>query len=362
MGGFLSDGTYVPAELGIHHRGDGHGASNMLLDYVLRMGEVKKIIYPEDPINEPRKRIGVEYDVLIDYRDGTGSTVQAPYSCCTIDTLFGGIADRFHATYRADTTKSYQQLGTGSKVLVLCASGDQHKGIIIGGYEDPVHATRKESAESGHNLFFEFNGVRFTIDKEGQAQLLFRGATKIDGELTDEAVKEAEGTNVFIDKQGGVKIATKDDAQFIHIDHENKKILILADSEWNVQVNDKAVIEVQNDVTLNSSAGGIAVGAANNVTIKSAGVLVGGATDAWVKGTTYRAAESALFSQMASALIAMQASLITAIGLIGIPTVGPALAIPGLTSVATQMGSMASSLVTFESNAASYLSTKNLTD
>lgn len=376
----LSDGTCIPSYLGVQSRGGAPGSTAMLNEYVLRIGEVKRIIYPKQDLHYGSKSI--EYEVEIQHRDGNGGATTATFRGATVSTMFGGLADRFNATLRPDASKSgdgqqsnNETLGIGSKVLLLCPNGDQQKAIILGGIEDQ-RSTRVDKSEDGHHLFFEFNGIRFTIDKEGQGTLTFRGATKYDGTLTDEAVAEAEGTNLNFDKEGNVKVATKDDAQFIKINHKDKKIEILADKEWSVTVNDKMTVQVQNDINVSTSAGKMSLGAAGNVNINSAGVLVGGATDAWVKGTTYRNAESQLHSQMVStfsalstALTTASVSLTTAVPLNAIPVIGGTLAAAPLAAAAVAlqttgplMASLAGYLATFEAQGLTYLSLKNKTD
>lgn len=373
MAQYLGDGTVIPSYLGVGARGSSDGSTAMLNDYVMRIGEVKKVVFPDDPQSYGKRT--VEYEVEVQYREGNGSPVTAIYRGCTVSTVFGGAADRFHATLRPDNTDGDSPVGTGSKVLLLCLSGDQQKAVILGGIEDPT-VQRKEKKDSGHNLHFEFNGIRFAINDSGEATITFRGATKINGELSDKASADAEGTTIKLTKDGSVAIATPKDAQYIKIDHANKNISILADQDWNVTVKNKLQFDVQNDISMFSTAGAMNIRTAGNVNIRSAGVLVGGATDAWMKGTTYRTAEGVLhaqmtatFSTLAGLISTAGASLTTGSALNAIPIVGGLLAAPlfitagvSLTSAGPLLGTLAGYIQAFEGQSFTFLSLTNKTD
>ena len=370
---YLSDGTFIPSYLGVTNRGSDSGSTSMLNDYVLRFGEVKKVVFPDDPQSYGKKT--VEYEVEVQYREGNGSPVTSIYRGCTTSTMFGGAADRFHATLRPDASGGDSAVGNGSKVLLLCLSGDQQKAIILGGIEDPSVA-RKEKKDSGHNLHFEFNGIRFTIDAEGQATMTFRGATKPNGNLTDEAERTASSTSIKFSKNGNVSIYTPGEAQFIQIDHENKEVLVQADKNWQVDVVDgTARLGSTGDFNIRTRAA-LNMDATQNVNIRSRGVLVGDATDAWLKGTTYRTSQGALHAQMSSTfgilaglVSAAGASLTAGSALNAIPIVGGLLAAPlfitagvSLTSAGPLFGAMAGYIQAFEGQSFSYLSLKNKGD
>jgi len=371
---YLSDGTCIPSYLSVSSRGSSAGSTSMLNDYVLRFGEIKKVVFPDDPQSYGKRT--VEYEVEVQYREGNGSPVTSIYRGCTTSTLFGGAADRFHATLRPDTSGSNSAIGTGSKVLLLCLSGDQQKAIILGGVEDPSVA-RQEKKDTGHNLHFEFNGVRFTIDAEGQAVMTFRGATKANGKLSDKADPAAEGSFIKFSKNGSILIGSPKEDQSIEIDHENKSIYVWAQKDWLLQVVDgRASIQSTKDVSLQSKTGKLNVNTALNVNIKSLGVLVGEATDAWMKGTTYRANQGVLHAQMSSTFGTLAglvssagASLTAGSALNAIPIVGGLLAAPlfiaagvSLTSAGPLFGAMAGFIQAFEGQSFSYLSLKNKTD
>jgi len=374
MSMILDDNTVIPSYLSIRQRGGGsNDGGTTLTDYTLRLGEVKKIIYHDDPLSYGKKT--VEYEIEVQYRDGNGIYTSSTYRGATISTLFGGIADRFHATFRADNSSKDAAVGTGSKVLVLCLAGDQQKAIILGGVEDPT-GTRTEESSSGHNLFFEFNGIQATIDKDGQLTLKFRGATKQDGTLVDGAVTDAEGTQVTIDKQGTLTVSTPSQAQYLQLDHQNKKLNFKADQEWNVNINGKVNVQAGDDVTISTSGGAVNVNASGNVVIKSAGVKVGAATQAWMMGTNYRNAQQTLnqtlanvFTVLATLHATAGVSMQVASGLNATPVYGGILALPGFSAASQaiiQMGPQIAqgmaAIRAFEAGSATYLSTVNTND
>ena len=334
----------------------------------MRLGEIKALIYPDNNLSYNKNT--VEYEVEIQYRDGDGTYVSSLYRGVTVNTLFGGVADRFHATYRPGTDDH----SIGSKVLILCLAGDQRKAIIMGGIEDPA-STRKEEKGSGHNLFFEFNGVKFTIDKDGEPELTFRGATRADGTLSDAAIPEAEGTRVKVTRDGNLTVATPGDAQFIRLNHANKKIEVLADTAWEVTVNGELRFGVGKDITISGSQK-MWIGMSDTVNIESAGVRVGAATDKWLLASTYRDSESQMHNQMAGVLNSIQAGLAgagstlaaagaaLAVPVTGPATAGPMLATAGtaLISLGAQFAALSGFIKTHEAKAGTFLSKKNWND
>jgi hypothetical protein len=340
-------------------------------DYVLRFGEVKEVVWPSSAHSYTKTT--VEYVVQVMHRNGNNTPSTTTFRGCTVSNLFGGTADRFSATLRADPNTD-KPFGVGAKVLLLCLDGNQQRSIILGGIKDTA-SSQVDNSEDGHHLFFEFNGIRFTVDKEGQATVLFRGATKADGTLSDDADTEAEGTKVSFTREGNVTIATPDDAQYIKVNHQDRTIEILADDDYHVTSNSTVTVDAQGDINATTQAG-VNIQASNNVDIQSAGVHVGAATDAWVKGTTYRNKETTMHTQMASTLATLNSlvttaasSLATAASLISVPMVGGGLAAPGLTaasvallSAAPLLNTLAGYIQAFEAQAATYLSTKNLGD
>lgn len=374
MANITDDGSVLPSIFGFGNYGTTQ-SSPTFSSALLYLGEVKEVIYPSDSRSLSKKF--VEYSVLVNYKgaDSSGSTSTVFQNCLLID-LFGNAADTLSYTMRKpkqlfDTQNIFD---TGSKVLVLCVQAQSTLAYIIGGarFHTPDGLSTQEA---GHNLFFEFNGLKVTINKDGELTTTFRGATDDQGKLLPSANKSAEGSSVSLSKDGSLKLYTAKNHQSIKIDHTSKTIETSADKAWNIFSNGTATIRSQEATTL-SSGKGTTIVALDNVDILSAGVRVGAATDAWVKGTTYRAAEAASNQALAVSLQVMQASLAAASAALNAaassmltPVVGPIIASPSVSAAGAAIAAagaaataMAATLQTFESGAAAYLSPINLTD
>jgi hypothetical protein len=358
----LGDGTIIPSFLGVQERGHS-SSSHILSDIGLHMGEVKKIIWPDDQQSYGGQT--VEYEIEVQHRQGNGTNNTAVFRGVSMSTLFGGVADRFFATMRPDNTpnNSDQIVGAGSKVLLMCINGDQQKAIILGAVED-TRVQRVEQSQDGHHLFFEFNGIQVTIDKSGQLKLLHRGATKIDGTQEDSNASDTEGTSISITQDGNITIATKDSAQFIAINHADKKIQIQADQDYTVESNQDIHAHSQGTTTLRSDDT-FEIDSNQKVLVRSTGMEVGAANESFMLGTTYRSAEQTLHNQLISALSGIAASLAgVAAGLTAGASMVPPLGAAGtaLTAAIPLLQQASSAITSFEAQASFYLSTKNKGD
>lgn len=300
------EGTILPSYL----RGQ---PSPMMSSLPLRFGRVIKI---RDVGTQDNKNTSfTEYDVLIEEGSEHAAPTRYVIPRCLVISAFGGVADFTRWTPRiTQDFANKDDFGLGSRVLVLCVNASSYKGIILGGVQNAgtkEHPTEeKDDPSLGHHGTFQFNGIRFDIDKDGQLTLLFRGATKDDNSLTDSADPAAEGTTLTITKDGSFKVFTKDDAQHLLIDHKNKVIDILADTDWKVKSKGKFTLESaqQTDLTVSTGNCSITVKAGQH-RIDSLGVFCGAqAVDAFVKGTTYRIAETTMHTTMLGALATLAAA------------------------------------------------------
>lgn len=373
----LDDNTVMPSYMGARPMGDTSPDTGYFSDMGMRSGEVREIIYPSDERSLSKKYTEYTVETSI-FSEGT-STTQTYFNCALIN-QFGGVADKIHYTLRpSDKSRPTEDgIGVGSKVLLLCIDGKRSQAIILGGVREAGKLKENETTEkkeNGHNLFFEFNGVRTEINDDGELTVQFRGATQNDGKLRDSADSKASGSKIILNKTGGIKIHTADEDQYIFIDHSTKKINVLADDEWSVKVNNKLSFDVGGDINVKGNAEA-KIDILANVKITSAGVHVGSATDAWMKGTTYRASETtmhttmtAAFSAMAAAFGTLGGALSSASALHVIPIAGPIIAAPTVAAAgaaavaaATAAGQVVSAIGAFEGQSLSYLSLKNLTD
>lgn len=224
----------IPSHLGLgwtprHSDGDAYN------EYLLRFGEVQKIIYPDDDASRTKKV--VEYDVWVQHRaNGTGAGVM--YCNCRLGSLFGGVADDSSHTLRVPKTPSTKEkgsngLGLGSKVLLLCINGERNNAVIVGGMRDPK-AEDKDAKDKGHNFFAVFNGVSVVVDKDGQLTVTYGGKTEVDGKKSDDVKDEQVGSYVKFGKNGNISVSDKDGKNSVVIDHENKKVLIKRDEAFEL--------------------------------------------------------------------------------------------------------------------------------
>lgn len=386
----LDDNTVIPHYMGATSRGrpmDTGAQTNL----GLRVGEVKELVYPDDSRSVSKRFI--EYSVEVQHQDGSGPGTTSVYTGCLLANLFGGAADALHYTLRADDHKSSGDdgFGSGSKVLLLCVNGQTTRALIIGGVRDSK-VDQSSDTKAGHNLAFSFNGVSVTINSDGEFQLQFGGATVHDGSLASTADAAAAPTTIAIHKNGNLRVYTKDGNQSILIDHENKKAFFNFDQAWNVNVN-KDVNETyggdwnvdtngvlsffsKQSVGIEASGGTMTLQASGQSFIKSAGLQVGAATDATMKGTTFRLAQATLHAQLIAGLTAVGAQIgaagasITAATVpMLIPVVGAMIAAPilapagiALTTAVASLVSMVAALTAFEAGAATHLSLVNKND
>jgi len=335
--------------------------------FQLLMGEVKEIIPASSPKSLSRKYL--EYNVEVQYREAGGPTSLVTFSNCLLINSLAGVADKNHFTLRSDKRAPDvdQTNTTGAKVLLLCIQGNAGQAFIIGGVREDAGGDKAD-----HHYFFEFNGAQATINKDGELQIRYRGATKVDGKLADSANADAEGSTVIFNKDGGIKLYTKDEKQFIFLNHKDKKLEILADEEWNVKVNKKLIFEAGDDISVTGKKA-CSIEIKDNITVLSSGVLVGAATDYWLLANAYRAGETAMMQKLSGLLKTIQsqmqtagASLAAAAGAnssSGSSAVTPFnMAAAALNACGPLFAQMADAVDTFESGADSYLSKKNKND
>jgi hypothetical protein len=174
-----------------------------LQEFALRLGNVVATYPPSDKRNLSKKYN--EYDVLVYVYNGNGNVTPKTFYNCVVSDMFSSVADRVSYTPRKTTAASPQgyALSKGSLVAVMCANGDTTQGIIIGGY--PNNNLPTVSEDLGHHLSFEFNGVQFNIDKDGQVTIKRRGPTNDDGTVVSD--QEANGgATVLMTSDGSVSV------------------------------------------------------------------------------------------------------------------------------------------------------------
>jgi len=350
----LSDGTVIPSFLNPVW---GQVVKSQQFDNTaLRVGEIEEIIYPAS--KQSKTKTAIEYRVAVMTRDGAGAVATVSYPNCRIANLFGGGADTFRYTLRARVVdpQTHKVTSSGSKVLILCINGQSQQPFIIGGIPDSPPVAKEED---GHSLFAEFNGTSCTVDSEGALKFQFRGATDATNKLLDGVDEDASNSFLQMLSDGGIKVGTKDSAQYLFLNHADKTLEFQADEAWNVKVNKKLSFDVGDTIDIQGrSSGNLQV--SGGLTLKSSGVRTGSATDATMMGTTYRTAQQTMHSTMSGVLNGISAALTTlATALADTPA---AAAAPSVTAIVPLIISLGNAITSFESQSARFLSQKNLSD
>ena len=110
MAQILDDNAVVPSFMGLHRRGVAQDTGNMN-NLALRMGEVKDIVYSDDPKSITKQF--TEYSVEVQHRDNRAPGTTTMYHGCLVNNLFGGAADTFRYTLRKDDQSQKGKDGLG---------------------------------------------------------------------------------------------------------------------------------------------------------------------------------------------------------------------------------------------------------
>jgi len=187
----------------------------------LRFGEVIDIIYTDDDRNTTKSPRQTQYRVRVQRQNGKNKSVTEDYICVTAD-LFGGVGDRFRATRRKATRIDKDDpITNGSRVLVLCLNAHTGSAVIVGGLKHRKAET-DPGKNAGDNLLWEFNGIQFTINNDGEVTLVNQGATDQDGKPRNRDAAN-KGTQIKLLKNGSVRVENKS-GEVIEIDTANRKI------------------------------------------------------------------------------------------------------------------------------------------
>ena len=199
----------------------------------LRLGLVLEIVEEDDEKNA--SKLGPEYNVMTIEQDGDNGSNTAIYKNCINIDAFGGVADFFQFKHRASKDpKKAKKKGslkeeTGSIVLLLCLDGNSEKAVIL----KSVHNPKKNKVltkDKGHHMEGEFNGVNWSVDKDGAMTVVFKSATEDDGTPKDE---KAGGTSWKIEKDGSFELSDGNEEK-IRVDKTTKKIDVSAGDDVSI--------------------------------------------------------------------------------------------------------------------------------
>lgn len=205
----------------------------------LRVGVVKKVIYPNQKESVSKKFI--EYDVLVLEQNIQGGMAPVLYKNLLAAEGFGSIADFATYSYRPQKTVKNQKKTAGispaeqdgAVVLVLFVDGMSNRGVIIGSLGHPDRKFNHEANK--HELFFSFNGISFHIKDDGSLEAKFIGKTKHDGSPEKKDLGE---TVLKIDAEGG-----------FFITHKNAQLIIAKDGSFSVKNKNTTEINTEKSIT-----------------------------------------------------------------------------------------------------------------
>jgi hypothetical protein len=215
---------------------DGHVVpmNGALSNFMLRVGTVQQVFFPEDSKNVSKKF--VEYQVLVQHRANSTAVTKLYEHCIAVDGL-GSIADFDYSIFRAENVATKQDgtqfvPGNGAHVLLLCINGEQNNAVIIGGIRHS-EAPKDVKADAPYK-HFRFNGIDMVINKDGELTLTYQGAQKVDGTMAEGVEESALGTFIKISKDGNLLVSDKDGNNLIFFDRATNKFEVTAKEEVHI--------------------------------------------------------------------------------------------------------------------------------
>ena len=235
----LPDGSVLPSSL---KRKSPQTVNSLITNNVaLKVGLVSDIIYSDDAQSISKRDI--EYNVMVSEQAPQGGLTITTYRNCRVSNLFG--MSNNNLTYTLQAQNNQDSLPeNASIVLILCINGrsDGSNAIIVGGMTHPDSPAY--TSDEGQFYDFNFNGINYNINKDGEYTITFDSPLDDDGKPTNPS---ASGTEIKIDKTGAVKISDNE-GQFWSIDRANKI------STWS-NGNESIIIDKGNKAVSLTSSG-----------------------------------------------------------------------------------------------------------
>ena len=213
---------------------DPTGKELRMSEFKLRTGYVTEIFLPSDKKNVSKKYNEYLVDVLV---MESGPTIKS-YTAVVSD-IFASLADSMQFTPRVTKTgfPGNVQFGKGSTVAILCVNSDIQQALIIGGWPNQNLPVISDQPDKGHHLSFEFNGVQFDIDNDGNMKLVRKGATDEDGKVK-EGYTEGSGATIKLSKDGSVFVQTGSDKKMsLNLNANSGEVNLISDGNVNINCN-----------------------------------------------------------------------------------------------------------------------------
>lgn len=174
-------------------------------DMSLRVGVVLEAYEPEDKENN-KYDLGPEYRVMVVNKENV-----SVYDNCRMIDGFGGIADFYEKKARpVEDKKKVTESGdindnVGNIVLLICLESDAERPIILGSLQNTKRKTILNE-EKGLHMEGEFNGVRYSVDKDGALTVTFK--SKTDSKGKPKSIGKEAGSQFKIEKDGSIEVNT----------------------------------------------------------------------------------------------------------------------------------------------------------
>jgi hypothetical protein len=238
MSNQLGDGSIIPSTLSTAPRADARQMQKGNMS--VKLGTIIRMLYPDDTGNLSKKQI--EYDVVVISSSETNGANIMTYRNCSANNMFGAPNNSLAYTLYPDSDGQLP-LKDGAIVLILCIDGsaDAGQAVIIGGIAHPD--AKQYKREDGQFYDFNFNGINYNINKDGELSIKFNSPIDQKGKQSNE---KAAGTEIKIDKDGGLKISDNE-GQSWSIDRTSKK------STWTNGAESIVIDKEAKSITMESS-------------------------------------------------------------------------------------------------------------
>jgi|WetSurMetagenome_2_1015567.scaffolds.fasta_scaffold24707_5 hypothetical protein len=250
----LPSGSFLPSSLlSLDTSSMMENFNSSFKNYALKVGFIQDLYEIDDKQNI--NKAVLEYKVVVLEQKEDGAQTPIIYDHCLHMDLFGSQADYFEMRLRkqdkvekkdksGDKIAKYQD---GAMVLLLCVNGVSESALIIGGIK---HPKRKSGLTKDKALAMnaEFNGINYSIDKDGALKILFKGPTDNTGKPTN---KDVGGSYLTIDKEGSFEWGDGKKEK-IRLDKKAKTISIVCEKDFSITTEAKLTLTAKEDVTIST--------------------------------------------------------------------------------------------------------------
>ncbi len=233
-------------------------------DYWLVEARIDNIFYVDDDRNPTKgtDNAQVVYGCTIISGPDTGKYIGSVVDCPMLGGAFVGSEKIRHPMYGKDFSgKTHKEPDvTNGEIVILGKIAGRYGGyVILGGIKHPKFKTAAKKAD-GQRCYWEYNGVVFQINRDGELSVTFGGGPKNpdDGKAPNES---SAGSTLIFSKNGNINIKDKDGNGLL-VDAENKSVSLVSGTggsemniggPWTVNVQGNATIKASGAVELDGS-------------------------------------------------------------------------------------------------------------